>query len=64
MTGAMFRSILKAVLEYNGLNPQLYSGHSLRSGCTSDMLDMQISIGLIKVLGHWRRNAVYSYFNN
>ena len=30
VTGAMFRSMLKTVLQYNGLNPQLYSGHSFK----------------------------------
>ena len=46
------------------LNPLLFNCHSLRIGCTSDLMKMGVPIEKIKIMGRWKSNAVYKYVRN
>ena len=56
-----FRVILKDTLEKMGLDPTLYTGHSIRAGRTVDLVDLNFSVETVKKLGRWTSNAVYTY---
>ena len=50
------------MLQRNNLDPVNYNVHSLRIGRVSDLLKNQkISIGVLKKIGRWKSNIVYSY---
>ena len=55
------RMVLKLMVKNAGFNEKFYSTHSLRSGRSSDLYKLGISIEKIKKLGRWRSNAVYRY---
>ena len=55
------RSVLKMTLTLGGIDPELYSCHSLRIGRASDLLKLGCSVETIKKLGRWRSNAVFCY---
>ena len=56
------RNVLKLVIRLIGINPDLYSCHSLRIGRASDLLRMGCSAETVKKIGRWRSNAVFRYF--
>ena len=58
---AMFRRILRNSLERIGLTPKLYDTHSFRIGRAKDLMKYDTNVEMIKQLGRWRSNSVYSY---
>ena len=58
------RTTLRAVLEQTGLTPQSYDTHSLRLGRAVDLLHYKVQISVIRHLGRWKSNAVFTYLNN
>ena len=53
--------LLKKLLQFNNINQAFYSTHALRSGRSSDLLEIGVSVETIRKLGRWRSNAVYTY---
>ena len=53
--------VLKRAIKAIGLDPNLYSIHSMRLGRGTDLEKQGISIPLIKKIGRWKSNAVYKY---
>ena len=58
------QSVLHLVLGQLGLCPSNYRMHSFRVGRSVDMFHSQIEIGIIKKVGRWKSNIVYSYLNH
>ena len=56
-----FRSMLKQVLKVLNLDINVYGTHGFRSGRSSDLMAMGISVETIRILGRWRSSAVYTY---
>ena len=54
-------SVLRKTLSALNLNHKLYNMHSIKIGRTSDMLNYGYSVEQIRLVGHWRSNAVYNY---
>ena len=52
---------LRTILTQIDLDPQVYRTHSFRIGCSIDMYNAHIDVGIIKKLGCWCSNIVYSY---
>ena len=48
VTASCFRNVITTIIEAIGLNPNLYSSHSFRSGRMTDMMDMNIPFETIK----------------
>ena len=61
VSATLFRGILKKLLIFQGLNPSLYRGRSLRGGCTIDMAELQISLELIRKIGRWKSSVIFTY---
>ena len=57
------RDTLNTALRRIGLNQQLYSVHSLRSGRSSDLIKFGLTIEQVKLMGRWKSNAVYRYIH-
>ena len=55
------RNTMNNILRIQGFESNLYGVHSYRIGHAHDLLNLGISISVIKNLGRWRSNAVYSY---
>ena len=60
-TSSAFLSKLKACLTLVGVDPSQYAGHSFRQGGASFAFQAGIPIEMIKLLGHWKSNAVLLY---
>ena len=56
-----FRLVLRKLIIYLDLDPDVYQVHGFRAGRTTDMADMGISVETIKKLGRWKSSAVYNY---
>ena len=56
-----FNSLLKDCAQIAGLDPKLYSSHSLRSGAATSAASSGIPPYLIQKLGRWSSNAYCSY---
>ena len=56
-----FRAVLKKVLHITGFNSEYYSRHSFRAGRALDLLKYGLTVEVIKKLGRWQSNAVYTY---
>ena len=54
-------SNLKSTLTFNGLNPNLYKGHSFRIGAATEAARLGFSENYIQQLGRWHSNAVQRY---
>ena len=52
---------LQTIIRETGINPVFYSSHSIRSGRTTDLYELGLSVESIKKMGWWRSNAVYRY---
>ena len=63
VTANQFRQVLHAALEWNNINPKLYSSQALRSGRATDLLEMGVSVETIKKLGRWKSTSVYTYLH-
>ena len=55
------RTVLCATIKSLNLDQSLYDGHSVRIGRTSDLYKLGYSIDHIRMLGHWKSNAVYKF---
>ena len=55
------RTIFKRMLEINDYNINLFTLQGFRAGCVTDLLKAGISVKMIKKLGRWRSNCVYTY---
>ena len=62
VTAYHFNSILNKTLENCGIDSKLYTATSFRSGRAGDLLEMGVSVEIIKKLGRWKSNAIYNYF--
>ena len=58
---SIFVKCLKAALQKAGVNPDQYSGHSLRRGGCSFAFSLGIPPLLIKLRGDWKSNAYERY---
>ena len=56
------RKTLKSMIQLCNLDQNLYDTHSFRAGRSVDLLKMGIEISLLKKIGRWKSNIVYSYF--
>ena len=56
-----FRSVLVCCINWNKLNSCRYSSQSFRAGRSSDLLELGLSVEMIKKLGRWKSSAVYTY---
>ena len=56
-----FRKTLGNAIMDMGLDPTLYGTHALRGGRSVDLMAAGVDIDLIRRLGRWRSNAVYTY---
>ena len=56
-----FRFVLRKLIIYLNLDPDIYQVHGFRAGRATDMADMGISVETIKKLGWWKSSAVYNY---
>ena len=55
------RVTLRHMIKTIGLNPLLYSVHSMRAGRSLDLLNSGVEVQLIRKLGRWSSNCVYTY---
>ena len=60
---SQLREIVRKTLKAAGFESLLYSVHSLRGGCSFDLLQAGLTIETIKRLGRWKSNAVYAYLH-
>ena len=58
-----YRKVLKELIVMNSLNNSLYTAHGTRSGRAHDLLEMKIPIPVIKKLGRWSSNIIYTYLS-
>ena len=63
ITHAVFTSYLRQCLKKLGIDPSLYSGHSLRRGGASYALQCGLPADLIKLQGDWSSNAYERYLD-
>ena len=64
ITADATRRVLKIALKRLGLDPSLYTVHSLNIGRTSDLAKFGKSITEIRRAGRWRSGAVYRYIRD
>ena len=55
------RNMLKVVIAEARLDATYYTFHGFRTGRSSDLLKLGISIETIKKVGRWRSNVVFAY---
>ena len=58
------RQAIKAAVRSIGLNPRLFSGHSLRAGGATDLFALRVPYGIIKRLGRWKSEAFLIYYRD
>lgn len=58
------RKYLKKMIKLLNLNPASYCFHGFRSGRSGDLLKCGVSIEMIKKLGRWKSNAVFTYLKD
>ena len=56
-----FRKVFRSLLERNSFDSTLYTCHGARAGWASDLLDMGVSVEMIRKIGRWKSNVVYAY---
>ena len=47
-----------------GLNPSLYSCHSLRAGGATDLFTARVPYPIIKTMGRWKSDVAIIYFRD
>ena len=52
--------VLCLILKQKGFNDKLYGTHGFRSGRALDLLRMNVPLPVIRILGRWQSNAVYT----
>ena len=56
------RKVLKITLRKCGFEENCYDTHSLRTGRTEDLVNVQqVPIDVVKKLGRWKSNCIYRY---
>ena len=58
------RKMFAKVLLAAKLNPHAYLFHGLRAGRASGLLKLGLSVEMIKKIGRWKSNAVFTYLRN
>ena len=58
------RHILKLLITQANLDPSPYQFHGLRSGRSSNLVKLGVSVETIKKLGCWKSNAVFTYLRD
>ena len=58
---ATVNAVLKKAIKRCGMVPASFSFHSLRTGRTSQLIQLGYTIEAVKRLGRWKSNAVYRY---
>ena len=56
-----FRTFLKELIRFNHMDPSRYRVHELCSGHSTDLLEANVPIDVIKWLGRWKSSAVFRY---
>jgi integrase len=64
MSGDYFRSVIKQAVVSIGLDPQRFSGHSLRSGGATDLFEARVAYHIIKKMGRWKSDAAMRYYRS
>ena len=64
VSDAQFRRVLAKAIEWNKLNPSLYSSQAIRTGRVTDLIEMGVSIETIKKLGRWKSTSIYTYLRH
>jgi integrase len=64
VSGDWIRKRIKEAVSSLGLNPQDYSGHSLRSGGATDLFASGVPYYAIKKRGHWTSDAALLYYRD
>ena len=64
VTGLHMRSTLHLMLKLMNYNEILYNCHSFRAGRSLDLMKYGVPVELIKKLGRWKSNAVYTYLRS
>ena len=59
----LVNGLLRDLLKNLRIVAQNYTFHSLRAGRCVDLLSYGVSIDIIKKVGRWKSNAVYTYLN-
>ena len=59
---SQFSNQLSSVIQFCGLSPSFYNGHSFRIGAASHAADKGLSDAQICLLGRWKSNAFLKYF--
>ena len=62
VSGSWARAHIKKLVRDNGLNPDFYSGHSLRAGGATDLFIARVPYFLIKKMGRWKSDAAMIYY--
>ena len=55
------RIVLKNLIFSLGLDADLYTVQGFRSGRASDLVDLKIPVSVVRNLGRWKSNAIYTY---
>jgi integrase len=61
---ARLRRLIKRVAASIGLDPSLFSGHSLRAGGATDLFAAQVPYPTIKKMGRWVSDAAMLYYRS
>ena len=64
VTSQQFRKLFKDLLIFNKYDPTQFTCHGMRAGRACDMLDMGISVQMIRKIGCWKSNSVYAYLRS
>lgn len=58
------RKLIKQCCSKIGLNPDFYSGHSMRAGGATDLFVARTPYHIIKKYGRWKSDAALAYFRD
>ena len=61
---SQLRYAIKRAVRLIGLNPDFYSGHSLRAGGATDLFRANVSYANIKKFGRWKSDAALIYYRD
>ena len=63
-SASSLRLLVKAVVVTAGLDPSMFSGHSLRAGGATDLFASRVPYYTIKKMGRWRSETALIYFRS
>ena len=58
---SQFSNMLSSAIQFCGLSPSVYKGHSFQIGAASHAADKGLSDAQIRLLGRWKSNAFLKY---